>query len=566
MKKNQIFVCLIVLLSVLLIGAKECQGSPTTGKGYYVPEYCNDFLSDVDQAMDEAEFDLAREFVRQAADQECASPELLVRAQELDDPELAREVEERIWANEDTVECSQFQEEVYQALEEQDPQGIMRSAQEAADMNCLSEDIIVQIDPFQFPEAYQFVVELFEERLTLANLKAPACGNGALEKGEVCDDGNKKNGDGCNEACVMDYGWYCPTAGKACKKTVCGDGVAQGYESCDDGNTKDGDGCSATCSTELGWNCPKGKKCIDNRHICGNGVIGGQETCDDGNLIPGDGCSATCQLEWGWKCPIPGSVCIFKCGDNYVDNDETCDDGNTVSGDGCSATCQQEYCGNSNIDPGETCDDGNNASGDGCSATCQTESGWDCSVPGSVCTPKMRPPSPGLSTDPCRYDKSATVRVDKGKTLFIDIINETYRYDNLTATNARFYDFKTKRTRNPAVKNVLGKKQVALQFNVAGGAIGYFNVAPTHAEYLCGACAWFNVGETKSLGLGKPYNVTLTWMNGVYHNITVDGSKQVDVEVLPGQHGKTPDGNDLIVQSSTYGQNVASAQICVIAD
>lgn len=35
----------------------------------------------------------------------------------------------------------------------------------------------------------------------------------------------------------------------------CGDGVIESGEDCDDGNTKGGDGCSATCTVEAGYTC-----------------------------------------------------------------------------------------------------------------------------------------------------------------------------------------------------------------------------------------------------------------------------------------------------------------------
>ncbi len=46
------------------------------------------------------------------------------------------------------------------------------------------------------------------------------CGNGVLDPGEGCDDGNLTNGDGCSAACGAD---------------TCGDGVVQGIEDCDCG-------------------------------------------------------------------------------------------------------------------------------------------------------------------------------------------------------------------------------------------------------------------------------------------------------------------------------------------
>jgi cysteine-rich repeat protein len=42
------------------------------------------------------------------------------------------------------------------------------------------------------------------------------CGNGAVEAGETCDDGNTAGGDGCSAACQVEAGYSCPPAGGAC--------------------------------------------------------------------------------------------------------------------------------------------------------------------------------------------------------------------------------------------------------------------------------------------------------------------------------------------------------------
>lgn len=68
---------------------------------------------------------------------------------------------------------------------------------------------------------------------------------------------------------------------------VCGNGIIEAGETCDDGNTYNGDGCSATCQIE------------SVIPVCGNGVVETGESCDDGNLVSGDGCSGTCQVEYG---------------------------------------------------------------------------------------------------------------------------------------------------------------------------------------------------------------------------------------------------------------------------
>jgi cysteine-rich repeat protein len=47
------------------------------------------------------------------------------------------------------------------------------------------------------------------------------CGNGALEAGEQCDDGNHDDGDGCSSTCTVESGWKC----NAHSPSVCAKGV-----------------------------------------------------------------------------------------------------------------------------------------------------------------------------------------------------------------------------------------------------------------------------------------------------------------------------------------------------
>ena len=135
------------------------------------------------------------------------------------------------------------------------------------------------------------------------------CGNGHLDLGEGCDDGNTMNGDGCTQLCQVESDWSCPTPGQPCMNLAkCGDGKLSSSEGCDDGNTTSGDGCSATCMVETGYQCRvPGRSCIP---LCGDGMKIGDETCDDGNTVSGDGCSSTCQIEPGASCPTPGQKCM----------------------------------------------------------------------------------------------------------------------------------------------------------------------------------------------------------------------------------------------------------------
>jgi cysteine-rich repeat protein len=180
----------------------------------------------------------------------------------------------------------------------------------------------------------------FAQRDILVEASA-SCGNGALEVGEVCDDGNLVAGDGC-DGCLNDLGYYCTEEPSVCV-TDCGDGLLAGGEVCDDGNTDDGDGCAGDCLSD---------------ESCGNGVLDAGEVCDDGNTDDGDGCAGDCLSD-------------ESCGNGVLDAGEVCDDGNTDDGDGCAGDClSDESCGNGVLDVGESCDDGNTEDGDECSATC----------------------------------------------------------------------------------------------------------------------------------------------------------------------------------------------------
>lgn len=69
----------------------------------------------------------------------------------------------------------------------------------------------------------------------------PICGDGKVDRGEECDDGNKNNDDDCTNACKKKVAPAGP---------VCGDRKKEGTEQCDDGNKAAGDGCDPNCQTE----------------------------------------------------------------------------------------------------------------------------------------------------------------------------------------------------------------------------------------------------------------------------------------------------------------------------
>ncbi|MEM9068093.1 MAG: DUF4215 domain-containing protein [Myxococcota bacterium] len=156
----------------------------------------------------------------------------------------------------------------------------------------------------------------------------PACGDNSVDPGEECDDGNTRDGDGCDSECNVE--------------AECGDSRLDPGEGCDDGNTEDGDGCDSTCRREA---------------FCGDGNMDPDEVCDDGNNRSGDGCRSDCASD---------ETCGNGVRDAHVG--EACD-----STAGCNDSCQITMCGNGDIDSGETCDDGGTEAFDGCGVDCQEE-------------------------------------------------------------------------------------------------------------------------------------------------------------------------------------------------
>ncbi len=152
------------------------------------------------------------------------------------------------------------------------------------------------------------------------------CGDGVLQAGEQCDDGNEIDADRCTSRCEL---------------ARCGDGIVHPDEECDDGNTFDFDGCSNACRL------PR----------CGDGILQEGEQCDDGNADDSDACPSSC---------VPAS-----CGDGFVRAGvEACDDGNADDTDACRNDCTLPTCGDGVVQAGEQCDDGNLSNNDGCLNTC----------------------------------------------------------------------------------------------------------------------------------------------------------------------------------------------------
>jgi cysteine-rich repeat protein len=156
------------------------------------------------------------------------------------------------------------------------------------------------------------------------------CGDGRLDPGEECDDGNADDTDACRTLC---------------RKARCGDGVLwRSVEACDDGNADDADACRNHCGPTT----------------CGDGIVQPGERCDDGNADDTDACLRSCAPAF--------------CGDGFLRRGvEGCDDANRLDTDGCLSGCVPAHCGDGFVYAGrEECDDGNSADDDLCDRSCRS--------------------------------------------------------------------------------------------------------------------------------------------------------------------------------------------------
>ena len=127
---------------------------------------------------------------------------------------------------------------------------------------------------------------------------------------------------------------------------ICGDGFLDAGEQCDDGNVLDGDCCSSTCQLEPnGIPCQDGDACTTGDTCSAGTCIGGPPpNCDDGNQCTADSCDHA-----------------LGCQNLAQPNDTPCDDGQPVI---CSLpyTCQEDLCtaGGGDMDGDQVCNDDDN--------------------------------------------------------------------------------------------------------------------------------------------------------------------------------------------------------------
>ncbi|WP_083682578.1 DUF4215 domain-containing protein [Archangium sp. Cb G35] len=163
------------------------------------------------------------------------------------------------------------------------------------------------------------------------------CGDNIVQPGEVCDDGNIIDGDGCSSKCHS--------------LELCGNGIADKGETCDDGKENgQKNKCNKECTAITG---------------CGNTVKEDGEACDEGTKN-----TATCNRD----CSPP------RCGDGLINEaaNEECEPSDADPF--CNINCTHGFCGDGIVNlKKEECDSGKGIS-HGKSALTSTCND-DCTIP-----------------------------------------------------------------------------------------------------------------------------------------------------------------------------------------
>src|SRR5262245_6277689 len=184
------------------------------------------------------------------------------------------------------------------------------------------------------------------DQFNLVGREAVLCGNGVLDPGEQCDDGNTLAGDCCSPACQFE------APASPCATNVCLDGMA-----CD------GAGVCGGGTPNMGP-CDDGNACTTGDVCVGGTCVGGAAPdCNDNNPCTSDACD-------------PASGCVNAPNALPCDDGNACTTGDTCAGGGCVPG------------PATNCDDGNPCTTDACDPMlgCTNTANTDRCNDGDSCT------------------------------------------------------------------------------------------------------------------------------------------------------------------------------------
>jgi len=202
-----------------------------------------------------------------------------------------------------------------------------------------------------------------------SSVSMPYCGDGTIDPGEECEDGNSNDNDACKNDCTRSQCLTdadCPT--NSCQSFSCVSFQCVAIELCDDNDDCTIDSCNSATGDCSYAPAEETTECLCKfppptglQEYCGIGVPAPFSTsCNGGTNY--DSCNSK-YPELGYVCcnpqacstasnsmaictlypnngpPPPNNGSPPVCGNNIEETGEECDDANTTSGDGCSSTC-----------------------------------------------------------------------------------------------------------------------------------------------------------------------------------------------------------------------------------
>ena len=198
---------------------------------------------------------------------------------------------------------------------------------------------------------------------TFINKKIPVCGDGALDVGEQCDDGNTLNGDCCSSTCqYAPNGSACAADGNQCTNDVC-----NGLGLCEHPNSSIGTTCNADANLCTNDHCNGLGMCVFLSNVTCQAAA---PPCEGGQVCnPGTGaCVNQPDAPSGTSCNTDGNFCtIDQC-----------------NGSGACVFISSVTCmaANPPCEGGQTCNPGTGS----CVNNPDAPAGTSCNTDNNLCT------------------------------------------------------------------------------------------------------------------------------------------------------------------------------------
>ncbi|MFO0549126.1 MAG: DUF4215 domain-containing protein [Polyangiaceae bacterium] len=222
------------------------------------------------------------------------------------------------------------------------------------------------------------------------------CGDGVVEQGEPCDDGNGNSSDGCSSTCTIEAGYTCSGSPSVCTNIPAATCAAPiivnsptfqfaGTNIAQYGDTENYN--AGTNCVDVSTTAPSGYDLVFQVNALAGDTIkvrelGGLDAVFHILTQPQCGAGVTCAASTDANETTGITYTAPAAGPIYVVLESW---GNPTAATTFDLRIDTIHCGDGTVTSPEACDDGNNNPGDGCSATCTVEAGYTCAGSPSIC-------------------------------------------------------------------------------------------------------------------------------------------------------------------------------------